>query len=960
MNKIAFFVLFCGLVEASPNYAKIKGTVCDQFQNPLPMAYIELEPEWSGFRIAQSYWTKTDQNGFYSIDHLLEGVYTAYVKYGYKKVSERLERWIEIKGIEVKGEVEFNITIDMDSFLEGYIRDEFENPIPDVKIHLGYPIKHGLDAYAITDKSGYYLIQGLKSGPYEIRFYPKKELNLISCRETIIFIYPGKNTLDITFPIGGTVKGRVLDEEGRPVSSVMVTEGRNSAYTDSNGDYTLSGLEEDIQTIRVYPYGLNLVSSSSAMYVKRKEVSTCNFILPIGGVIVGSVKTLDGKPCFNYRVLASGSKLGYAFTDKDGFFRIVGLMTGTHTVSALGTYTEVYVIQRQTVTTSFVVPMKESEEKPVPQGSLAIVGTITDYLGRPVWNVDVRAIGKDGIYSAMTDKNGIYQVTGLFEGSYRIEAYPPKGSTLAPKTGSITINEGTTTYNIILNEGGRIKIRLKDKFGKPPIELFKIKLEYENGYSYKEIDAYGNVSFFGLPSGTYTISTGEYGYKLSPFTTFVSEGDVIEKDIIFSYASVELVIFLRGPSCISPNEDEITYTIDYGSLGQEADDVLIKLRIPPILEYKSDTSGFPVRILSDAIVWNLGSINSSFHFSSFDITFGLKANNIRSFVSRVYIYDHYERDSSEWKTYIAGPKITSINPRFFSNPILGTITITGSNLSEGIALVYKNISINPDKVISFSSQTITALFSLKGLPKGFFSLNVKNPNEDSYIVEKGIFIERPSNFEIIPIRSSVIGENGGNISCFFSDDAVTVNIPKNSLSFSCPITISSVANPPFLPNMVIVFDIGPSGLILSHPATITFLSNKKFSNLTAYTYDEDDRKWKRIDSVFKDGVLLFQVDHFSLIALGYPLYEPSLEKLIIFPNPCRIDKGNNKVIFSHLTQRATIRIYTIAGELIDTLIEEDGDGVYEWSGVRNLASGVYIYVVDSGSSRKTGKLGVIK
>ena len=76
--------------------------------------------------------------------------------------------------------------------------------------------------------------------------------------------------------------------------------------------------------------------------------------------------------------------------------------------------------------------------------------------------------------------------------------------------------------------------------------------------------------------------------------------------------------------------------------------------------------------------------------------------------------------------------------------------------------------------------------------------------------------------------------------------------------------------------------------------------------------------------------------------------------------------NNGNITFTNLTSKATIRVYTISGELVKTLDKNDGANDLVWTPVANesgegLASGVYLYCAESaGGPSKAGKLMVIK
>jgi hypothetical protein len=84
-------------------------------------------------------------------------------------------------------------------------------------------------------------------------------------------------------------------------------------------------------------------------------------------------------------------------------------------------------------------------------------------------------------------------------------------------------------------------------------------------------------------------------------------------------------------------------------------------------------------------------------------------------------------------------------------------------------------------------------------------------------------------------------------------------------------------------------------------------------------------------------------------------------------NPLITGRGEREIHFTHLPPKCTIRIYTITGELVDT-IEHDGviwDDTASWDlktrDNLDLAYGVYIYHIEApGIGEKTGKFAVIK
>ena len=84
-------------------------------------------------------------------------------------------------------------------------------------------------------------------------------------------------------------------------------------------------------------------------------------------------------------------------------------------------------------------------------------------------------------------------------------------------------------------------------------------------------------------------------------------------------------------------------------------------------------------------------------------------------------------------------------------------------------------------------------------------------------------------------------------------------------------------------------------------------------------------------------------------------------------NPFTRGRGPRQIRFTHLPQECTIRIYTVNGELVDTIEHNSAldDGSAEWDLLTkdnlDVAYGIYIYHVEApGVGAKTGKFAIIK
>lgn len=95
-----------------------------------------------------------------------------------------------------------------------------------------------------------------------------------------------------------------------------------------------------------------------------------------------------------------------------------------------------------------------------------------------------------------------------------------------------------------------------------------------------------------------------------------------------------------------------------------------------------------------------------------------------------------------------------------------------------------------------------------------------------------------------------------------------------------------------------------------------------------------------------------------------PVLADSLEGIYVFPNPCRVSQGNNQMVFTNLPSEVELEIYTLDGQQVREVYENDSSGEISWD-LRNqdgeiVASGVYFYLLRSGDDYRVGKLIILR
>lgn len=140
----------------------------------------------------------------------------------------------------------------------------------------------------------------------------------------------------------------------------------------------------------------------------------------------------------------------------------------------------------------------------------------------------------------------------------------------------------------------------------------------------------------------------------------------------------------------------------------------------------------------------------------------------------------------------------------------------------------------------------------------------------------------------------------------------------------------------------------------------------KAEDLLIYRLDETNSLWVRAPgSSVNTGSKYVTAPtlHFSVYTL-MSTAALNLSNAYAFPVPFKPSAGHTQITFTNLASECTIRIFTISGSLVTTILETDGDGQHTWD-VANadgspVVSGVYLYHIKSAGDAKTGKIVIIR
>jgi hypothetical protein len=161
---------------------------------------------------------------------------------------------------------------------------------------------------------------------------------------------PGQQiVIDLAMLGLGSVTGQVLDLSGKPVSDAQVTaisgtdpQVGGQAFTDGNGNYTISGITVGPFTVKA---GKGTGLGTNSGNIERAGTTTVvNITLNGGAVNVSGVVTqvqnsvttpISGLPVAYYQPIGGGRiAMGYVLTAADGSYLLTGMPTGSYTIEA--------------------------------------------------------------------------------------------------------------------------------------------------------------------------------------------------------------------------------------------------------------------------------------------------------------------------------------------------------------------------------------------------------------------------------------------------------------------------------------------------------------------------------------------------------------------------------------------------------------------------------------------------
>jgi 5-hydroxyisourate hydrolase-like protein (transthyretin family) len=431
------------------------------------------------------------------------------------------------------------------------------------------------EEYANTDASGVYTITDLLSGTYYLKFdppygtgylteyYNDKRSLATADAIPVAFNLVVSNT-NAALDTGGIITGHVTAAAGgTPIQNVSVyvytstTSTSAMAYgdTDATGAYTITGLATGYYYLQFNPPSSDyyeqyydnkstLASADAISVTLNSVIANRNAVLKSASKITGRVTAAgSGTPLkdvdvtvYSYRCACNCSYtwMGSATTNDSGFYTVTGLLAGSYRVEfdpirpgVSAVYLGEYYNDKASLSTADPVAVADSSTTSGIDAALALGGQITGRVtatdgGSPLKDVWVDAYDSSGHYvnDSRTDATGVYTITDLAAGSYRVE-FDPSGASAAylseyynnrstwGTADAINVTSGGVTGNInaVLDRGGQIRGQVTAADGGALLEDVEVNVYDSNGNWEASVttNASGVYTTTGLTTGCYRL-----------------------------------------------------------------------------------------------------------------------------------------------------------------------------------------------------------------------------------------------------------------------------------------------------------------------------------------------------------------------------------------------------------------------------------------------------------------------
>ncbi|MHC9539176.1 MAG: carboxypeptidase regulatory-like domain-containing protein [Vulcanimicrobiota bacterium] len=324
----------------------------------------------------------------------------------------------------------------------------------------------------------------------------------------------------------GTVKGTVYDvATGTKLAYATVTIAGLSTTSDSEGNYSISGVPVGTQTITVSKSGFQTYTSTLQVSSTGADTEYTVY-LPVDTTTVGTVQGTVTDQTTSAKLSGVTVSIGTltTTTDANGAYTIQNVPAGTQTIAA--TKTGYTAVSSSVSVTAGQTTTKNISMSPGTAQVGTVQGTVTDQTTSAKLSGVSVAIGT---LTATTDANGAYTIQNVPAGTQTITA-TKTGYTAVSSSVSVTAGQ-TTTKNISMTPGtaqvGTVQGTVTDQTTSAKLSGVSVAI----GTLTATTDANGAYTIQNVPVGTQSIAATKTGYAAFSDSVTVAASQTTTKNI---------------------------------------------------------------------------------------------------------------------------------------------------------------------------------------------------------------------------------------------------------------------------------------------------------------------------------------------------------------------------------------------------------------------------------------------
>jgi uncharacterized GH25 family protein/protocatechuate 3,4-dioxygenase beta subunit len=468
-------------------------------------------------------WAVTDAAGDFEAGPMEAGTWDATVHaQGFVRKSQN----------EIKVPSGGPVTIVIDAALEiaGKVVFTDDTPVEGVSISVAAGDQNGQMVFipggdtenqrATTDRAGRFRLKGVPPGSHRLRVEAPWSSRTNVRPQTTDAVQAGSQDARIVVAPGGIIAGKVMDSDRKPMANVWISvnptnQTEDNTYrggmTKQDGTFEIVGLGQGTCVV----WAQSQMGGHQPVQKPNVAVGTkdLEIILAAALSIEGVAVKSDGRPAAGVTFQAEpiqeagdeGNDMQWGQsmspTQSDGKFKVTGLKPGRYRL--------------QIANWGQPSSLRVGSDEPIAAGSTGvritltegakISGVVVDEAGSPLAGAQVWAsLGNDS-HSAVSGKDGRFEIGGLAAGKHTVSA---NLQGRAPASAQ-NVAEGTSDVRLVLVKGLSLSGTVLDRDGKPCANTnvhLTLGKDGADGHNWAQTDAQGRFKAEGLKEGTWAVA----------------------------------------------------------------------------------------------------------------------------------------------------------------------------------------------------------------------------------------------------------------------------------------------------------------------------------------------------------------------------------------------------------------------------------------------------------------------